>query len=278
MPEKEDVRVIQRAAPRRRQRLNADARYPHCPQTRSEVLALAEQARQQRQAFRERLEERQGVQIPAEDPDYAPEGEAGHPPGRSTTVTPSCSRPSPRCARRRRSSGPRTSRLPSDSAIAHTHPAGPWEGGRDGLPSGSARSAGARAHRAMPGLQAPHRPGLSCAPGTGLLIYRACPRCRDIGWAYRDGRNEKARWFASSAAATLGPSITQAGPSSSAPLEHGTAPPGSRFEFGLKRLVRPGRRSAICFSCRTGGSGRDRPIESEPGSERRRSTAESRIL
>jgi len=65
MLEKEDVRVIQRAAPRRRQGLNADARYPRCPPTRAEVLALAEQARQQRQAFRERLEERQGVQIPA---------------------------------------------------------------------------------------------------------------------------------------------------------------------------------------------------------------------
>ena len=27
--------------------------------------------------------------------------------------------------------------------------------------------------------------------GTGLIIYRACPRCGDIGRAYRDGRNEK---------------------------------------------------------------------------------------
>ena len=28
--------------------------------------------------------------------------------------------------------------------------------------------------------------------GTGLIIYRACPRCGDLGWAYRNGRNDQA--------------------------------------------------------------------------------------
>jgi len=49
---------------------------PALPDGEAEILALAEQARQQRHAFRERLQERQGVQIPAEDPDFAPEGNA----------------------------------------------------------------------------------------------------------------------------------------------------------------------------------------------------------
>ena len=28
--------------------------------------------------------------------------------------------------------------------------------------------------------------------GTGLTIYRACPSCGDLGWAYRNGRNDQA--------------------------------------------------------------------------------------
>jgi hypothetical protein len=52
------------------------AEVPELPGSEAELLAIAEQARLQRQAFRDRLEERQGVQIPAEDPDYSPDGEA----------------------------------------------------------------------------------------------------------------------------------------------------------------------------------------------------------
>jgi hypothetical protein len=49
---------------------------PAPPADPAEVNALAAQARRQREAFREQLEVRQGVQIPAEDPDHVPEGEA----------------------------------------------------------------------------------------------------------------------------------------------------------------------------------------------------------
>lgn len=28
--------------------------------------------------------------------------------------------------------------------------------------------------------------------GTGLIIYKACPRCGDLGWAYNNGRNDRA--------------------------------------------------------------------------------------
>lgn len=27
--------------------------------------------------------------------------------------------------------------------------------------------------------------------GTGLVIYRACPRCGDLGWVYRNGRSDQ---------------------------------------------------------------------------------------
>jgi len=49
---------------------------PAPPAAPAEITVLAEEARRQREAFREQLEARQGVQIPAEGPDYAPEGEA----------------------------------------------------------------------------------------------------------------------------------------------------------------------------------------------------------
>lgn len=28
--------------------------------------------------------------------------------------------------------------------------------------------------------------------GSGLIVYRTCPRCGDLGWAYRNGRNDQA--------------------------------------------------------------------------------------
>lgn len=35
----------------------------------------------------------------------------------------------------------------------------------------------------------PHCPDCE---GTGLILYRVCPRCGDLGWAYRNGRNDNA--------------------------------------------------------------------------------------
>ena len=58
----------------------------------------AEAVAAKREAFRQQLEERLGVMVPAEDPDLEDEGEAW-PPGAVVTGTRSCSRPSRRCAR-----------------------------------------------------------------------------------------------------------------------------------------------------------------------------------
>ena len=49
---------------------------PAIPATEAEAAALASQAAQARAEFRERLEARQGVMVPAEDPDWQAEGEA----------------------------------------------------------------------------------------------------------------------------------------------------------------------------------------------------------
>jgi hypothetical protein len=55
---------------------SSDAELPAIPATEAEAAALAEQAAQARAEFLERLEERQGVLVPAEDPDLQPEDEA----------------------------------------------------------------------------------------------------------------------------------------------------------------------------------------------------------
>jgi hypothetical protein len=52
------------------------AELPPMPATQAEAATLAAQAEQSRTEFRERLEERQGVMVPAEDPDWQDEGEA----------------------------------------------------------------------------------------------------------------------------------------------------------------------------------------------------------
>jgi hypothetical protein len=54
----------------------ADAILPPMPATEVEAVALAAQAGQARAAFLERLEERQGVLVPAAHPDWEHEGEA----------------------------------------------------------------------------------------------------------------------------------------------------------------------------------------------------------
>jgi hypothetical protein len=54
----------------------ADAILPPMPATEVEAVALATQAEQAQAAFLERLEERQGVLVPAEHPDWEHEGEA----------------------------------------------------------------------------------------------------------------------------------------------------------------------------------------------------------
>jgi hypothetical protein len=52
------------------------AELPPIPASEAEAVALAAQTEQARAEFRERLEARQGVKVPAEDPDWQDEGEA----------------------------------------------------------------------------------------------------------------------------------------------------------------------------------------------------------
>ena len=54
----------------------AGAQLPAIPATEAEAAALAAQAERGRAEFREQLEARQGVMVPAEDPDWQDEGEA----------------------------------------------------------------------------------------------------------------------------------------------------------------------------------------------------------
>jgi hypothetical protein len=52
------------------------AELPAIPATEGEAAALASQAEQARAEFREQMEARQGVMVPAEDPDWQDEAEA----------------------------------------------------------------------------------------------------------------------------------------------------------------------------------------------------------
>jgi len=50
-----------------------------------------------------------------------------------------------------------------------------------------------RAHvERCPDCQNHRDPDCPDCGGTGLIVYRACPRCGDLGWAYRNGRNDTA--------------------------------------------------------------------------------------
>ncbi len=96
------------------------AEVPELPGSEAELLAIAEQARLQRQAFRDRLEEVRASRSQPKIPTMRPTAKRGQPHGRGATATLSCNHPSLKCTRHRKSSVPPIGKLRSDGAWAHT--------------------------------------------------------------------------------------------------------------------------------------------------------------